>query len=94
MMVKDKFAAHAQLLTDVQSPYVLWVKFHKEAFGFGCILGSAYLPGENSIHKDNEMYDIIAEDILNLKINHNLPICLIGDLNSRTGTLNDTLPIE
>ena len=67
MMVKDKFAAHAQLLTDIQSPYVLWVKFHKEAFGFGCILGSAYLPGENSIHKDNEMYDTIANDILNLK---------------------------
>ena len=31
---------------------------------------------------------------LNLKINHNLPICLIGDLNSHTGTLDDTLPIE
>ena len=96
MIIKDKFKNHAQVLTDTQSPYVLWVKFNKEAFGFGFILGSAYIPGETSTHKDKDkkMYKVIDNDITNLKICYNLPICLMGDLNSRTGTLNDTLPIE
>ena len=94
MIIKNDIAAHVQLLADVQSPYVLWVKFSKKAFGYECILGSAYLPGEESIHKDNEMYEVIANDIFRLKNTYNLPICLLGDLNSRTGKLNDSFIIE
>ena len=94
MIVKNSIAIYAQLLTDIQSPYVLWVKFRKEAFGFECILGSVYLPGEDSKHKDNDMFDIIANDIFSLKNTFNLPICLIGDLNSRTGIIDDTFAIE
>ena len=89
MIIKDNIAAHAQLLADVESPYVLWVKFSKKAFGFECILGSAYLPGEESKYKDKEMFEVISNDIFRLKNTHNLPICLLGDLNSRTGELDD-----
>ena len=46
MIVKENIATHAQLLTDMQSPYILWVKFSKKAFGLACIIGSAYLPGQ------------------------------------------------
>ena len=94
MIVKNNIAEHAQIITEIQSPYILWVKFNKEAFGVACIIGSAYLPGENSIHKDKEMFDVITEDIFVLKNTYNLPICLIGDLNSRTGTLDDSFTIE
>ena len=94
MIIKNNIAAHTQLLADTQSPYVLWVKFSKKAFGCECILGSAYLPGEDSIHKDNEMFEVISNDIFRLKHTHNLPICLLGDLNSRTGELDDSFSIE
>ena len=90
MIIKDNIAAHAQLLTDTQSPYVLWVKFSKKAFGVACILGSAYLPGERSDHKDEIMLEAISNDMLKFKNNHNLPVCIIGDLNSRTGVLDDS----
>ena len=40
------------------------------------------------------MFEAITEDIFNLKNTHNIPICLIGDLNSRTGNLDDTFTIE
>ena len=94
MIVKNDVANCATLITETQSPFVLWVHFKEEAFGLGCIIGSAYLPGENSVHKDNEMYDIILNDIATLKRIHKLPICLIGDLNSRTGNLDDTFGID
>ena len=94
MIIKKNIAEHAQLLADVQSPYVLWVKFSEKAFGFECILGSAYLPGEDSKYKDNEMFEVISNDIFKLKNTYKLPICLLGDLNSRTGELDDCFNIE
>ena len=40
------------------------------------------------------MFEAITDDIFNLRNTHNTPICLIGDLNSRTGNLDDTFTIE
>ena len=94
MIVKENIATHAQLLTDMQSPYILWVKFSKKAFGLACIIGSAYLPGQESDHKDDEMYVPISEDIFKLRNTYNLPICIVGDLNSRTGELDDSFIID
>ena len=94
MIVKSNIANYATLITETQSPFVLWVQFSEEAFGVSCIIGSAYLPGENSVHKDNEIYDIISNDIATLKRTFESPICLIGDLNSRTGNLDDTFSID
>ena len=94
MLVKGKFTDHTTLLNETQSPYVLWVKFNKEAFGIACIIGSIYLPGENSTHRDNERFESITSDIFALKHSYNLPICLIGDMNSRTGNLDDSLVVE
>ena len=94
MLVKNEFKDHTTLLKETQSPHVLWVKFNKGAFGIACIIGSVYLPGANSEHRDNERLDTITNDIFILKNSYNLPICLIGDMNSRTGNLDDTFVIE
>ena len=94
MPVKGTLANYAQKINDTQSVYVLWVKFSKEAFGLACIVGSVYLPGESSIHRDRDMFDAINDDILLLKNRFNLPLCLIGDFNSRTGDLDDSFSIE
>ena len=63
----------------MQSPYVLWVRFENSAFSLPCIIGAVYLPGENSRHKDEGMFDQLAEDIFNLKQTYDLPIFMIGD---------------
>ena len=94
MLVKNNLVKHTELITGVQSPYVLWVKFSEKAFGFSCIIGSVYLPGESATHSDKEMFDTIYDDIFYLKGQLELPICLIGDMNSRTGNLNDILTFE
>ena len=94
MLVRNNIVKHAELIPDLKSPYVLWVKFCEEAFGVGCIIGSIYLPGENATHKDQDMFDTIYNDIYHIKDKLELPICLIGDMNSRTGKLNDILTFE
>ena len=94
MIVKENIATHAQLLTDMQSPYILWVKFSKKAFGLACIIGSAYIPGQDSCHKDDEMYEAISKDIFRLRNTYNLPLSIVGDLNARTGELDDSFILD
>ena len=94
MIIKSNIANYATVIAETKSPFVLWVQFSEEAFGVSCIIGSAYIPGDNSKHKDNEAYDVILNDIATLKRNFDIPICLIGDLNSRTGNLDDTFVID
>ena len=94
MLIKDKYKDHANILNETRSPYILWVKFNKEAFSFECIIGAAYLPGETSTYKDNQMFVAINTDISTLKNTYQLPICLIGDLNAHTGSLDDSFVVE
>ena len=94
MLVDKKYTDHAKQLNDTQSPYILWTKFNKEAFGFACIIGAAYFPGVTSRHKDNRMFEAINKDIDTLKYSYRLPICIIGDLNAHTGSLDDSFVIE
>ena len=96
MLVKNNIVNHSKPVEGVNSPYVLWIKFNEKAFGLSCIIGSVYLPGEGSDHakNDKEIFETIYDDIFYLRDKIKLPICLIGDMNSRTGTLEDTLDFE
>ena len=94
MLVRNSIVNYTELIIDITSPYVLWVKFNEEAFGVSCIIGSVYLPCETGKNKDQEVFDTIYNDIFHLKTIFDLPLCLIGDMNSRTGNLNDILTFE
>ena len=94
MFLKEEYFKLTKVLNDLSSPYVLWVKFEKEAFGITCVIGSVYLPCETSKYKDNDMFNVIYDDITNIISKYNIPVCLIGDFNSRTGELDDYLFIE
>ena len=40
------------------------------------------------------MFDVLTDEILAMKNSFDLPLCLIGDLNSRTGNLDYSFVIE
>lgn len=64
------------------------MKFDESAFGFEFILGSVYIPHESSKYFTNDIFD--EDDVVNVKSRFsNIPICLVGDFNSRTGILDD-----
>lgn len=74
---------------DYNTESVLWIKVDKNITGFEFILGAVYIPHEGSVHYDVDVYDNIANDVINISDKYQLPILLIGDFNSRTGLLDD-----
>ena len=53
------------------------------------ILGAIYVPGVTSRHWNSEIFDNLSIDIALLRGDYDLPIMLIGDMNSHTNELND-----
>ena len=48
-----------------------------------------YIPPEGSIYSDINMFDNLESDILELSQSKNTQICLLGDVNARTGNQSD-----
>ena len=83
--IKDYLAVNCQLVNneELQCKSVIWIKIPDNF-----ILGAVYLPHERSDYHYNDLFEDLTSDIELIK-DHNLPILLMGDFNSRTGTLND-----
>ena len=94
IMVKKKLVDFVSVVRETSDENVLWIKIDKGAFGLECILGAIYLPHEGSRFHSNEIFDILAEDIMCLESKYNLPIVLIGDFNARTGVVDDFMTVE
>ena len=71
------------------SEFILWIKLEKDVTGFEGILGAVYLPFEGSICHHHDISSDIAPDLITLKSDFDVPVCLIGDFNARIGLLDD-----
>ena len=68
---------------------MLWCKI-KDTNDHDCLLlGIVYIPPEGSKYANDNNFEDICQDLIDLSNNNKLPICLMGDSNSRTGTLSD-----
>ena len=95
VFVRDDCFEYVHTIDDTYSESVFWLKLDKEYFGKDIVLGGVYIAPEGSKYHDADVYDIICEDIINISCLYtDLPVCLIGDFNSRTGQLNDFLSFE
>ena len=74
--------------------WVFWIKVSVHENNLSFLLGSTYIPCETSIFYSDNIYDLLAEDILDLTTEFGLPFILMGDFNSRCGTLTDTINYE
>lgn len=80
---------------DVFSDCVLWLVVDCPARNMKFILGSVYIPHENSVFHEDDIFDVIANDVTTLRANyHGYPMVMAGDFNSRTGTMDDFLDLE
>ena len=94
-LIKTNISHNVMQLLETQSDHVLWLHIKKECFGKEFILGSVYLPHENSTHYHEDMFDNIEEDIMYFNVNFsNVPVIMLGDFNSRTGLQDDFLDID
>ena len=83
--IADHLAGHCSQII-VESPMcdsILWIKVSEKL-----ILGTLYTPNQSSKYYCSEFFDNLSLDISIIKGDYDLPIMLIGDFNSWTGTLN------
>ena len=85
---------HSTAIHDTKSQSILWLKVNKEVLGFDFIIGAMYLPHEGSKYHSNDIFDNLNDDLEMLNTNYNMPICLMGDSNARTGLCDDFIDID
>ena len=86
--IKDSIAGQCCQILDIEflCKSVLWLKISKDF-----IIGALYIPHQGSKYYCSQFFDDLSYDICSIRKNYDLPLILIGDLNSRTGELNDIL---
>ena len=93
--VRDDIFDEVQVLNDhTVTDCVLWVKLSIKSSKFSIYLGAVYIPHENSKYFTNDIFDSIIFDVASLKSKTDIPFLLLGDFNSRTGTLDDFMEVD
>ena len=91
MLIKTGLFPYIKKIEKTKSTCVLWVALGLSPQEVVLIVGAVYIYCTNSIHNDDNEYDIISEDIVALHSQYDCPFVLLGDFNSRTGKLDDLL---
>ena len=73
-----------------KSDNVVWLKVNKELIGIEFVLGAVYIPGEYSDYYNKDIFEYMYLDI----VSFDMPLCLIGDFNSRVGKHNDIFDFD
>ena len=94
ILVNNNVQKFTKLVENSISPWVLWLKVGKNEENIEFILGCIYIPCENSPYHSEYLFDEICEDILNLQVNFDVPLIIMGDLNARTGTNFDYVEFD
>ena len=94
VLVKNELFKFTEVIENTESECVLWLKISKDVIGVEFILGEVYIASEGSVFHDKEFFDHIENDMLFFKNVYDLPVCMMGDFNSRTSTLDDFLELE
>ena len=94
ILVRRDIYEHIEIINDTKSQSILWIKLDKNVFGVDFIIGAMYLPHEGSKYHSNEIFENLNDDLMMINLNFNLPVCLMGDSNARTGLSDDFLTLN
>ena len=94
LLVKKKYYHEIAIINNGLSENVLWIKLNKSILGFETVLGIIYIQHEGSPYHHDYIFDNLAEEIIEIRNNHQCPMILLGDLNSRISNLSDVVDIE
>ncbi|CAG2195708.1 unnamed protein product [Mytilus edulis] len=91
---KEKYEKQVHLI-ETESKLVLWLKISAEIFGTveDVLIGSIYIPPENSLYKIPDAINELEQEFLNFSLNYKY-ILLTGDFNSRTSIDSDFFEIS
>ncbi len=70
------------------------VKINKQDLGYDLLLGNVYIPPDNTSYCKGDEFEILFSQLVELNAKLSYEVCLVGDYNSRTGTLKDFISID
>ena len=89
---RDEVNPHLTVLSSVMIYSTMWIRLDKRLCQIPIVFGLVYNPPDNSPYADISIFDQIENTIIDIKSqNSKTGICLLGDLNARTGTLSDQI---
>ena len=94
ILVRSDIYEHINIIQDTKSQSILWIKLDKNVFGVDFIIGAMYLPHEGSKYHSNDIFENLNDDLMMINLKFNIPVCLMGDSNARTGLSDDFLTLN
>lgn len=58
------------------------------------LFGVLYIPPENSVYGSVDLFDDIVNKLVDVTVNNNYQVCLLGDFNAHTRTCEDYIVID
>ena len=91
ILINQKHRKHIKISTKKESDYGLWLKINKDILNLdkNLYIGGIYLPPINSTYAEKNIFETMEKDFSDFLIDGY--ILVVGDLNSRSGNLNDFL---
>ena len=94
VLVRKKYSDYVSIVKGGECSNILWLNIGEQVLGTTTMLGTCYFPHEGSVHFEDELYDEVIQDMINLSTEADPSFILLGDFNARTGTLQDILDQE
>ena len=94
VLAKPWIGNYIELISETTCDTALWVKVDITPINLQFILYAVYFPCESLRFADHDLFTYFTNDLLNLVSRLNLPFCIAGDCNARTGCLLDYLAVD
>ena len=94
ILVNQKTSKKVSIIKNSESNCILWITVGSSSKPIEFILCAVYIPCQDSTYHDDYIFEEIESDLVSFNADYNVPIILMGDFNSRTGSLSDLLDLE
>ena len=91
ILVKEKLMDNIKQI-EGQHDSTIWIKVADPLTNSDLIIGSIYIPHENSKYFESNTFDKLQDDLTSIQATYqSLPILMLGDFNSRTSNAIDII---
>ncbi len=91
VLVKNYLSVNIDFIESNEICTWFWIR---KILPYDIICAAIYIPPESSAYANDTHFEMLEDTIVNLRNNFENPICLLGDLNARTGALNEYISID
>ena len=92
LLVKDKLSKYIKILNS-DNENCLWFTIDEQILKKKVIFAVIYIPPEGSSYSSMQLFDNIENDILKFA-SDDTQVCLLGDLNAKSGSLSDFIEFD